>query len=328
MKQFKRTFIMLVLCLLAGLTINAQDVKFEETTEFALQFANAGSQGKITYGYLQVPEVWGATNSKIVQVGVAILENSAGLDNADAMVFLQGGPGASGVESAGIWIDHPLRAKNNIVLLDIRGTGVSKPRLCPDLGMKFMAILAKDQTVKEDEEQKTNAALSCKQDLIARGINTDAYNSLSVANDLNALKKALNYKNWNVYGISYGTYMAQVYANSFPEDVKTLILDSAISDISDYYTENTSNYVSSLSKVFDKCKNDPECNAQYPDLETVFYNTIKDLEKNPLSVPVSKSVLASREFIFNAEDFKIAIQQALYDKQFIALILKCVTNGI
>ena len=75
---------------------------------------------------------------------------------------------------------------------------------------------------------------SVSKNLINKGININAYNSSSLSKDIHALKTVLGYKNWNVYGVSYGTYVAQIYASYYPDDIKSLILDSPIDDISTY----------------------------------------------------------------------------------------------
>ncbi|TCK55882.1 alpha/beta hydrolase family protein [Flavobacterium sp. 90] len=299
--------------------LQAQNVTFEKSKAFISQFEKADPK-KITWGYLTVPETWGANDGKTIKIAVTVLKKNSASKDSNAIVFIQGGPGASGIDNIWLWSRHPLRENNDIVLFDVRGTGYSQPRLDQGLGKKFLEILAKNQSEEEDEKQKTNAAMSCKQDLINRGINLDAYNSQAVANDLHALKAALKYKNWNVYGVSYGTYMAQVYANNFAGDVKSLLLDSPVYDISTYYVENTSNYMNSLQKVFKICKDDKTYDKQYPNLEKIYYEVIADLEKNPLTVAVDKTLIPSGTFTYNAEDFKVAVQQALYNKKLVEVI--------
>jgi pimeloyl-ACP methyl ester carboxylesterase len=299
--------------------LQAQNVTFEKSKAFISQFEKADSE-KITWGYLIVPETWGANDGKTIKIAVTVLKKNSASKDSNAIVFIQGGPGASGIDKIWLWSTHPLRENNDIVLFDVRGTGYSQPRLVQGLGKKFLEILAKNQSEEEDEKQKTNAAMSSKQDLINRGINLDSYNSQAVANDLHALKAALKYKNWNVYGVSYGTYMAQVYANNFSGDIKSLLLDSPVYDISTYYVENTSNYMHSLQKVFKICKDDKTYNEQYPNLEKIYYEVIADLEKNPLTVAVDKTLIPSGSFTYNAEDFKVAVQQALYNKKLVEVI--------
>ena len=315
-----KAVIALFLALVLQMQGNAQDATFEEAAPFYARLQEQTDKGNIVWGYLNVPESWEKPQGKKVKVAITVLKRNTQEGEAKAMVFLQGGPGASGVQTIWTWYRHPLRKTHDIVLLDVRGTGHSSPRLCPDLGKEFVNILAKNQSAEQDEKEKSAAALSCRQQLINEGVDITAYNSISVANDLHALKKALNYKQWSVYGASYGTYMAQVYTSTYPEDVQKLILDSVIDDISTYYVNNSSNYMESLKKVFEQCKKDGKANAQYPDLENVYYGVIKDLTNNPLTVSVDKEVVASGKFTFNVEDFKIAIQQALYNKQLVEVI--------
>jgi len=297
----------------------SQNISFEKSESF---YPNSERLKKetITWGHLTVPENWETSAGHEIKIAVAVLKNTSGVRDADAVVFIQGGPGGSGVRAIWSWLNHPVREKNDVVLFDVRGTGFSEPRLCPDLGKAFLKILAKNQAEEEDAKQKTAAAMTCKQELLNKNIDLGAYHSLSIAKDLNALKTQLGYSKWHVYGISYGTYTSQVYASTFPEDITGLILDSSVADISNYYTQNTGNYMSSLSKVFDKCKDDPGCNKQYPDLENVFYKTIAALEKQPITVDVDRKLIESESFTYNAEDFKVATQQVLYNKQLIEVL--------
>ncbi len=313
-KKILFLFAMISFCSLKG-----QNISFEKTESF---YPNSKvlQKDNIIWGYLNVPENWEDSESSTIKIAFSVLKSFSAESDANAVVFIQGGPGASGIQNIWSWSGHPLRKKNDIILFDLRGTGHSEPRLCPDLGKKLLEILAKNQSKEEDEKQKTTVALSCKQDLLNREIDIEAYHSLSIAKDLNALKTQLGYVDWNVYGVSYGTYIAQVYASNYPNDIKTLTLDSSIADISTYYSQNTSNYMSSLSRVFKKCENNEECNSIYPNLEEVYYKTIEDLEKSPITVSVDKDLIESEEFNYNSEDFKIAIQQALYNKQLIEVI--------
>lgn len=317
--KLKATIILilfLVVNILSGL--QAQTVTFEKSAPHLSQFKDSDS--KIVWGYLNVPETWGSEDGKTIKIAVTVLKKTSNEKSSKAIVFIQGGPGASGISNVWTWMNHPLRENNDIVVFDVRGTGFCKPRLSENLGKKFLEILARNQSEEDDEKQKTNAAMLCRQDLVNRGINIDSYNSFSIANDLHALKTALKYKEWNVYGVSYGTYIAQVYASTYPKDIQSLVLDSAVNDISTYYVDNTSNYMTSLQKVFDICKNDKNYNKEYPNLEKVYYEVIADLEKNPLTVKVDKSLVSTGTFTYNAEDFKVAIQQALYNKQLVEVI--------
>lgn len=295
------------------------NLQFEKVTSFYPNDEIINNED-IEWGYFTVPEVWEDTNGRKIKLAVTILKNTSKSKETNPVIMINGGPGAGSIEGIWWWLNHPLREKSDIILVDARGTGFSTPRLCPDLGNELLKILAKNQDATKDEEEKVLAAMVCKQQLITKGINVKAYHSKNIAKDLHALKEYLKYPNWNIYGVSYGTYIAQVYANDFPNDVKTLILDSPISDISKYYTDNTSNYMSSLNKIFKTCKNDPNCNAEYPNLESIYYKVIEELTKTPITVKVDKSIIEEGTFTYNTEDFKIAIHQALYQKGLIEVL--------
>ncbi|MDX6183143.1 alpha/beta fold hydrolase [Flavobacterium sp. Fl-77] len=284
------------------------------------------AQENIKWWYLTVPENWDKPTGKTIKIAVAVLKSTSKNTNSNPVVYIDGGPGSGGVAGIWPWLVHPLRKSSDIVLFDVRGTGNSLPKFCPDLGKTFLEILAKNQNSTQDEQQKTIASIACKQDLLNRGIDINAYNSKSIVKDLNALKIALKYDKWNVYAVSYGTYTAQVYANDFPNDIKSLILDSSISDIAQYYNHNTENYMNSLKKVFSSCENDPKCNKQYPNLENTYFETIEKLEKKPITVKVDNKIIPSGKFTYNAEDFKIAIQQSLYQKRLIEVIPLLITE--
>lgn len=325
MKNLICLFLLLTIIFPAYLFSQSDSVTLEKTTSFYPDQKNINEED-IKWNYLIVPENWDNPKGKKIKIAVAILKNSSNKQDLCPIVYIEGGPGFGDIKGTQGWINHPLRKNNDIVLLDIRGTGFSLPKFCPDLGKKFLEILAKNQTSKIDEQQKVLAAIACKEDLIDRGIDLNAYNSKSIARDLNALKKILKYENWNVYAVSYGTYVAQIYANDFPEDIKTLILDSSISDITQYYNQNTDNYMNSLKKVFRECKDDTECNKQYPDLEKKYYNTILKLTQKPITVKANKKNIPSGEFTYNVEDFKVAIQQCLYQKKLIQVLPLLITE--
>jgi pimeloyl-ACP methyl ester carboxylesterase len=324
MKNFIILFLLLAM-LPSGLFAQTTAFKLEKTKTFFPDDKKL-AQENIDWFYLTVPENWDKPVGKTIKIAVAVLKSNSKSKDSNPVVYIDGGPGSGGIAGIWPWLNHPIRNNSDVVLFDVRGTGNSLPKFCPDLGKKFFEILAKNQNSTQDEQQKTIASLACKQDLLSRNIDINAYNSKSIVKDLNALKIALKYDNWNVYAVSYGTYTAQVYANDFPQDIKSLILDSSISDIAQYYNHNTENYMNSLKKVFTACENDPNCNQQYPNLEKTYFETIEKLSKNPVTVKVDPNIIPSGQFTYNAEDFKIAIHQSLYQKKLIEVLPLLITE--
>ncbi len=286
-----------------------QVFSYEETSNFTSRPINDSS---IEWGYLTVPENWFNKDSNTVKIAVTVLKSKSG-SKGDAVVFLPGGPGGGATSGIQMWLNHPIRENNDIILIDFRGTGYSEPRLCPDLGELFMQILAGDYDFQEEVDQRVFVSLGCRDELIQRNIDIWAYNSLNIAHDLNALKKSLGYDQWMLYGVSYGTRTAFEYAKQFPDDIKKMVLDSQVLPSGGLYDNNTSNFMRSLNILFKECKEDKACYEQYGDLEELFYNTIKDLNQNSLTIKVSPEIVTSGTFTLNAQDFLLAVQQSLYD---------------
>ncbi|MFD2588178.1 alpha/beta fold hydrolase, partial [Croceitalea marina] len=315
----------LAMCLFVLIAVNAfcqeiDDNRFSYTRSEPLLDIPEETKSEIEWRILKVPENWGRTEGRHIKLAVAKIKSNSNNKNTLSTIFIQGGPGGSSIYGVRGWLNHPLREVSDIILMDLRGTGFSVPNLCPDLGKDILQILAKNQSKKDDENEKISTVLSCRDSLLKEGIDLMAYNSFSIANDFHALKSAMGIKNWNVYGVSYGTFTAQIYAKLFPEDTKSVILDSPISDIGDYFDLNTSNYVNSLKLLFDECEKNIECNTKYPNLEEVYYKTIEKLENEPITVQVDTSVIPSGEFTYNVEDFKIAIQQSLYQRYLVEIL--------
>ena len=61
------------------------------------------------------------------------------------------------------------------------------------------------------------ATEACHRELAATGAELSAYNSTESAADFADLRKVLGYCRWNVYGTSYGSYLAQTLMRDHPE---------------------------------------------------------------------------------------------------------------
>lgn len=307
------TFILILISCVSNAQTNLEKVKTFFPDSKDLKHDN------IDWYRFSVPEDWDKAKERKISLAVSVLKSKTQVKQ-EPVIFIQGGPGGNSIAEVLFWVNHPLRKNHDIILVDLRGTGFSQPKLCPGLGKKFFEILSKNQSNEQDVKDKVQVSLACKQDMIDQGIDIGAYNSIAVANDLHALKNALKISKWNVYGVSYGTFISQNYAKIYTQDIYTLTLDSSIPDISEYYTHNTQNYIQSLNKVFKNCKENPNCKKEYPNLEEVYYNNIVELSKKPITVNVDQSILQSGKFTYNAEDYKIAIQQSLYDKKLAELL--------
>ncbi len=129
-----------------------------------------------------------------------------------ALVPLAGGPGQAATPIAADFdqIFGTDLANRDLLIFDQRGTGRSGALHCRSLGTNA---------------SPTEQAARCAQELgAARG----KYTTQDSVDDLEAIRQASGYDKLTLYGVSYGTKVAELYAARFPEHVDRLILDSVV----------------------------------------------------------------------------------------------------
>jgi pimeloyl-ACP methyl ester carboxylesterase len=128
------------------------------------------------------------------------------------LVATEGGPGFPATESRDAYLAlyAPLRAARDVLIMDNRGTGRSGAVDCPAL----QATAAITESLVAD----------CGTLLGARA---PLYSTTWAADDLSALLDALATGPVDLYGDSYGTYFAQVFALRHPRQLRSLVLDGA-----------------------------------------------------------------------------------------------------
>jgi pimeloyl-ACP methyl ester carboxylesterase len=129
---------------------------------------------------------------------------------AGTLVGATGGPGYPTTGSADEYLAlfAPLRERYDVVLMDDRGSGHSGAIDCREL-----------QTAPALTEANIGA---CGRSL---GASAPLYGSALAADDLAAILDELGIARVGLYGESYGSYFAQVFAKRHPEKLRALVLD-------------------------------------------------------------------------------------------------------
>jgi len=162
-------------------------------------------------GVLERP--WDPTNPSVgtFLLSFAIVLPNATAPSQPAVVGLEGGPGYGSIASGQGYADMlgPLMADRALLVVDQRGTGRSAPARCPSLD----SYLPWGRATAECATRLGNRAT--------------LYASALAADDMAALVGALRLGKVDLYGDSYGTFMAQVIAGHHPEIVRSMIVDGA-----------------------------------------------------------------------------------------------------
>ena len=108
-----------------------------------------------------------------------------------------------------------------------RGSGLSEPSLnCPEVDKAILARFTKLGSYEEEAAERRAAVKTCRDRLVAEGIDLNQYDSEASATDLDDLRKAMNVDTWNLLGVSYGTRLALATMRSHPQGIRSVLLDS------------------------------------------------------------------------------------------------------
>ncbi len=230
----------------------------------------------------------------------------------DPVVPLAGGPGQGAVEfySAYAVAFEPARRNRDILLVDQRGTGESSRMDCP----VDDEILAGEYTV-EETVRFTN-------DCLDQLPHDPAWFTTSIAvGDLEAVRRALGYSALNLYGVSYGTRVAQHFARRFPESTRTIVLDGVVPPQLALGPEIATESQRAVDNILARCAADADCNERFPGVQASFAAIVEQLRAEPqqLSVP-NPSTGRPEELSFGAAEFAGAVRLLVYAPSTIALV--------
>jgi pimeloyl-ACP methyl ester carboxylesterase len=124
-------------------------------------------------------------------------------------------------------------ARYDLVGVDPRGTGGSRSVRCTDSPDELQTLpYATEQAFPtepteqaEAVDQITRYALQCR---ARNGDLLDHVGTLASARDLDVLRAAVGDARINLLGFSYGTFLGQVIANTFPDRTGALVLDGVV----------------------------------------------------------------------------------------------------
>lgn len=288
---------------------------------------NAVEGRDIECGYVVAPEFHGQAGSTTIRLAVAILPSTSLFPAADPLFMAQGGPGGSTLsyfvsEMTATELGRAFLAERDIVLVEQRGTRYAQPNLaCEELDTLTYDNLLVTLDPATSDELTVEALHACYRRLTATGINPSAYNSIQNAHDMNLARQALGYEKINFYGVSYGTMLVQHYMRLYPEALRSVIIDAVVPLSRNFLVYYPYNAQRSFDLVFDTCNADMICPHMYPDLESVFYDRIAQLNDAPVTLDIyDRNTDAYFSAMFNGDDFMSMIFNMMYVTDFIPYV--------
>jgi pimeloyl-ACP methyl ester carboxylesterase len=326
MSDLKITLLALFgLMLVPGLTIQAQGVLPEESATISGPapdlFARDSYRidtvvcpfksdidyepGDIECGLLEVPENREDPDSRFIELHFVKLNSRWGKDDKeesgekdkddglppgkrdDPVIYLTGGPGAKVNYYVGRLKDHTLLKHRDLYILEQRGIGFSDD-FCPYYGLRKPAtddVETFDAHLAASHERKAD----CAANATASGVDLTGYSTIENARDVKALRRALGFEQWNMWGISYGSILGQAYIKEDPEGILAVALDAIMPlEIreSELYWRIAHWYNRDLEKLQEICQRQPACAKRYPDMGGRLRKAIESVVDKPIEVDV------------------------------------------
>ena len=234
------------------------------------------SESAAECGTLEVPLDPGRPGGERIELLVARISALTGTPAPDPFTLIAGGPGQASttfyarMEPAFARI----RRTRDIVLVDQRGTGSSTPLRC--------------ENIERDEVLLDSATFVRLGGECADGLTHDPafFTTSAAVRDLELMREALGYPALNIYGISYGTRVAQHYLKRYPERVRTVVLDGVVPPGLALGPGAAIDAQHALDRLLARCAAMPACLEQYPDLGDRLGQLLARLEASPPKVAV------------------------------------------
>jgi pimeloyl-ACP methyl ester carboxylesterase len=228
--------------------------------------------------WLVVPERRDVPNAASIRLWVAVVEPEGADPDAVPFLDLAGGPGSA--ESTA-WVAGGVTFVGEpapVVAMDQRGTGRSQPRLdCAELAQLPDPTLSWSERVSA----ANTIAAGCRERLSGEGVDLDGYDTVENAADFVALRRALGYDEWDVYGVSYGGRLARELYRQDPTGVRTLMLDSSMTTAPMGPASLVRRAEDALTNLSAACRAEPSCTAANGDVAANLDRAVAALDAEP-----------------------------------------------
>jgi pimeloyl-ACP methyl ester carboxylesterase len=218
-------------------------------------------------GFLSVPVDYAKPDGDVARI--FMIRFKATGQKIGSLVINPGGPGESGVEAAASRVTAlppSVREHFDLVGFDPRGVGLSKPAVWCNTDAENDRLRAENLVdyspagVAHMEQETKDFVGRCLDKMGPEFLAN--VGTVSVAKDLDAIRKTLGDEKLTYLGYSYGTRIGATYAEAFPQNVRAMILDGAVDPNADP-VEADVRQAAAFQQAFNDyaadCAKDPTC---------------------------------------------------------------------
>lgn len=239
-------------------------------------------------GTLTVDETRGDPQTRRIDIAVARVRASAPYRDANGqalppVVVFHGGPGGSLISGVGrrlgFYAAQPDRAgplaaiDQDWIYFDQRGGGQDKPSMdCPG------AQLTDAGPPSDADAQKL---IDCLKGYADAGVNLSQYNAAVIAADVADMVEAMDLKQIDLFGGSYGPRIEAAVITHAPQVVRVAVMDSPWPPEGNWAVHTPEQVSTAVQIILAKCAAQTDCAARHPDLQTRFNANARDWLAGP-----------------------------------------------
>jgi pimeloyl-ACP methyl ester carboxylesterase len=157
-------------------------------------------------------------------------------DRLGVIAVNPGGPGGSGVDLllSGFALPDDLAERFDLVSWDPRGVGASEPVRCggEPLDRWITTDPSPDDAAEMDDLEAAARALAEECGAVDGDL-LDHLSTTDTVEDLDLLRAALGEEQLSYLGLSYGTFIGQLYLDAHPDRVRAMVLDGVVDSAAD-----------------------------------------------------------------------------------------------
>ena len=247
-----------------------------------------------------------------IELRVAVVPALNLTPQPDPLVPIAGGPGGGTVQFYAAYSGafEEVRRNRDILLIDQRGTGESSTMDC-----EFDDDLAEGEYSTELTIEYTKL---CLDELP----HDPRFFTTSVAvTDMEAVREALGYPTLNLYGVSYGTRVAQHFARRYPASTRTVIIDGVVPPTISLGPEIATESQKAVDKILGRCAENEACSARFPTVSEDFARVVAQLRDEPVSIEIPHPSTGRLEAVdFGIGEFSAAVRLMAYSPLSISLL--------
>ena len=228
------------------------------------------------------------------RASVAVLRVPARGESTGSLVYNPGGPGGSGVVGAALAFaglaESEITERFDLVGFDPRGVGATTPAVdCytdEEADRGVVPLGSQGTTVSFTEDDTREIMERCAEG--TGGVEVlEHLGTRDTARDMDVLRAVLGEEELTYFGQSYGTRLGAVYAEQFPDRVRAMVLDGAMSPLEGSFERRVNAYAG-FQSAFDEmavaCAAEADCPlGADPEVATErFQEIVRPLREDPV----------------------------------------------